>query len=206
MIGAEDMKNAGIIATSIGLVTNFLLFLTKLYVGLSSNSLSIYCDAINNLGDTFACIIAIFGFVIAKKMIEIRASRTQSLMTFVISIVIAVTGGYFVYNGIERMFYPLPVSYSKKYAIVIIATIFVKILMGIMFILFNRKSSSPMLKAMAMDCFLDCFITLFTIIGLFLIVKVNYAVDGIFAIVTGTFITISAIKNIITHAKYLITN
>lgn len=200
------MKNAGITATSIGLMVNFLLFLTKLYVGLSSNSLSIYCDAINNLGDTFACIIAIFGFVLARKMIDIRAKRTQSLMTFVISIIIAVTGGYFIYNGIDRLFYPLPISYMKNYAVIIIATIFVKIIMGAMFIVFNRKSSSPILKAMAMDSFLDCFITLFTVIGLFLIVKVNYAVDGIFAIVTGAFITISAIKNIITHAKFLITN
>lgn len=200
------MKNAGITATSIGLITNFLLFLTKLYVGLSSNSLSIYCDAINNLGDTFACIIALIGFILAKRMIEIRASRTQSLITFVISIIIAVTGGYFIYNGIERMFYPLPVSYTRNYATVIIATIFVKIIIGIMYVLFNKKSSSPMLKAMAVDSFLDCFITLFTVIGLFLITRVNYAVDGVFAIATGTFITISAIKNIFEQAKYLITN
>lgn len=200
------MKNAGIIATSIGLVTNFILFLVKLYVGLSSNSLSIYCDAINNLGDTFSCIIVVFGFIIAKKMIEIRANKTQSLLTFVISLVIAVTGAYFIYNGIERLFYPLPVSYTRNYAIVIIATIFVKIIMGAMFMLFNRKAPSPMLRAMAMDSFLDCFITLFTVIGLFLVSKVNFAIDGVFAIVTGAFITVSAIKNLIAQAKYLITN
>lgn len=200
------MKSNGIVATSIGLVANFILFLVKLYVGISSNSLSIYCDAINNLGDTFACIIAVIGFVLIKRMSDLYANRAQSLATFVISMIIAVTGGYFIYNGIERLMYPLPVSYSKKYVIIIIATVFAKIIMGAMYTLFNKSHSSAVLKAMILDSFLDCFITLFALMSLVLIAKVNFAIDGIFAIITGSIITITAIKNVVSQAKYLITN
>lgn len=198
------MHTAGKAATAIGIGANFLLFLTKLYVGISSNSLAIYCDAINNLGDTFACIIAIMGFVLAKKLNERKSNRTQSLCTFIISLVIAVSGGYFVYNGLERLLYPLPISYTNKYAVLIIATIFVKILMGIMYHFFNKKENSPMLKALVLDSFLDCFVTMFALMGLLLVTKLNYAVDGAFAIVTGTIITISAVKNIIEQSKFLI--
>lgn len=200
------MKHNGIVAASIGLGANLLLFLAKLYVGISSNSLAIYCDAINNLGDTFACIIAILGFLLAKKLNEIMAKRAQSLCTFVISIVITVTGLYFVYNGIERLLYPLPVSYSIKYVIVISATIAVKILMGVMYIYHNKKQDSTILKAMVLDSFLDCFVTLFALMSLLLVSKVNFAIDGIFAIITGAIISITAIKNIISESKYLITN
>ncbi len=200
------MKSNGIVATSIGLAANFILFLVKLYVGISSNSLSIYCDAINNLGDTFACIIAVAGFVLVKKMTDQHATRTQSLATFVISTIIAITGGYFIYNGVERLVYPLPLSYSKKYAIIIVATILAKIIMGAMYILFNKSQSSTMLKAMILDSFLDCFITAFALMSLLLVARVNFAIDGIFAIITGSIITITAIKNVIAQTKYLITN
>lgn len=200
------MKNVGLIGTAAGTITNFVLFLVKLYIGISSNSLSIYCDAVNNLGDTFACIIALIGFLLIKKLDETKSLRTQSLFTFVISLIIAVTGAYFAYNGMERTLYPLPVSYSDKYAMVITATIFIKIIMGIVYISLNKKQPSTVLKALILDSFLDCFVTLSALMGLFLITKINYAADGIFAMITGAIITVSAIKNIIDESKYLINN
>lgn len=198
------MKRLGIVATSIGVLANFCLFLAKLYVGISANSLAIYCDAINNLGDTLSCIVAILGFVLIKKMNERKSNRTQSLFTLFISLVIAGSGIYFVYNGIDRLLYPTPVSYTKKYAIIIILTVFAKIIMGIMYYLFNKKEKSTVLKALVMDSFLDCFVTIFALMSLFLITKINFAVDGIFAIITGTMITVSAIKEIVDDSKFLI--
>ncbi len=200
------MKNVRLYAAIIGLALNFALFLTKLYIGISTNSLSIYCDAVNNLGDTFACGVALFGFAMIKRLGEKPAERAQSLCTFVISLLIAATGIYFVYNGLERLFYPIPVQYSLNYLIVISATIAVKVLMALMFRAFNKKSPSPVLKALQLDSFLDCFITTAAVMGLVLVTKVNYAVDGIFAIITGSIISVSAIKNIVAETKYLINN
>lgn len=198
------MKKLGITASVLGTVCNLALFFTKLYVGISTNSLSIYCDSINNLGDTLACLIAILGFYLSIKMNGRKAQRTQSLFTFVISLFIAVTGAYFVYNGLERVMYPLKISYSVSYAYIITATVFVKILMGVMYILFNKKSHSPVLKALVLDSFLDAMITLFTLMGLVLVNRVNFAVDGIFAIIIGTMVVISASKNLISQSRYLI--
>ena len=198
------MKNVKVLAAASGLALNFLLFGVKLYVGISSASLSVYCDAINNLGDTFACIIALLGFLMLKRLSERQSDRMQSLCTFVISILIAATGIYFVYNGLERFMYPLPVQYANVYAITIAVTVLVKIGMGFMFRMFDKKSPSPVIKALSLDSFLDCFITLAALMSLVLIRRVNYAVDGVFAIITGSIITASAIKNIISQTKYLI--
>lgn len=198
------MKNYGAVAAAAGAAVNFCLFLTKIFVGISSNSLSIYCDAINNLGDTFATLIALAGFMLIKKFSERKSARTQSLFTFLIDIIIAVTGAYFVYNGLERVLYPLPVSYSVKYAFIILATIAVKIILGIVYIFFNRKAPSPVLRAMITDSFLDCFITFATLMSLFLVPRIEFATDGFFAVITGLIITFSAVKNIILQAKFLI--
>lgn len=198
------MNKSGIKAAVFGLVLNFILFLVKLYVGISSNSLSIYCDSINNLADTLTCIIALAGFIMIIRLDKKRGQRAESLFSFVIEIVIAVTGCYFVYNGFERYLYPLPIVYSKKYALLIFATIIVKIIMGITYILFNKKENSTVLKALILDSFLDCAITAATLMGLFLITKINFAADGLFAVIIGMVVTVSALKNVIKEAKFII--
>lgn len=200
------MNKIGIKATALGVIFNTVLFFAKFYVGISTNSLSIYCDAINNLGDTFACLIAVLGFFLARKVTELKSQKIQSLCTFVISLIIAATGAYFVYNGLQRLMYPLRIAYSEEYAYIIIATVFAKILMGLMYMAFNKKASSPVLKAMILDSFLDCAVTIFALMGLFLITNVNFAADGIFAIIIGTAVTVSAVKNTIDQSKFLINN
>lgn len=200
------MNKAGLTAVSLGTVFNLFLFFAKFYVGISTNSLSIYCDAINNLGDTFACLIAVLGFFLARKVSELKSQKTQSLCTFVISLIIAATGAYFVYNGLNRLLYPLRIAYSVEYSYIIIATVFAKVLMAIMYICFNKKAGSPVLKAMVLDSFLDCATTIFALMGLFLITKINFAADGVFAIIIGTVVTVSAVKNIIEQGRYLINN
>lgn len=51
---------------------------------------------------------------------------------------------------------------------------------------------------------MDCAITVFALMGLFLITRVKFAADGIFAIVIGTAITVEAFKSIIEQAKFLV--
>ncbi|MGN0533807.1 MAG: cation diffusion facilitator family transporter [Eubacterium sp.] len=193
------------ISTAIfGLAANFALFLLKLYVGISSNSLSIYCDAINNLGDTLSCIIAIVGFAAAVKLTQRRSNRLQSLCSFVIGCVVAVAGAYFAYSGVERMMYPVVVTYSVKYAALVALTVIVKVIMGIVYTCANKKESSPVLKTLALDSFLDCAITAAALMGFSLTVKINFAIDGIVGIVIGIIAAAGAVKTAVQQAKSLI--
>lgn len=200
----DAVSKAGLSASIIGIVSNFLLFLIKLYIGISSNSLAIYCDAVNNFGDAFACSVALLGFYLVKKLNERKSLRTQSLCTFIISLVITASGAYFVYNGLERILYPLPVTYTRTYAVILSATVPVKIIMGALYARFNKKAHSSILRALVLDSILDCFVTAFAVMSLLLVTKVNYALDGFFAVITGSIITVFAIKNIIQQSKFLI--
>lgn len=200
----KNKKSIGIYTAAFGLTANFLLFLLKLYVGISSNSLSVYCDAINNLGDTLTCIIAIAGFALAVKMNERRGSRLQALCSFIIALAVAVIGVYFAYNGIERMMYPTAVAFSVKYAVMVGLTIIVKLVMGIVYTVVNKKLNSSMLKALVLDSYLDCAITLTALLGFSLTVKVNFAFDGVIGIVIGIIVAAGSCKTAIEQAKYLI--
>lgn len=200
------MRKVAVKAGAVGLLLNFVLFLVKLYIGISSNSLAIYCDAVNNLGDTFACVATLVGFLLMKKLSEIQSKRAQSLCTLLIALLIAVTGAFFVYHGTERLMYPTPVSYLVRYAYLLAATIIVKLLMGVMFRLFNKRADSPVLKALETDCYLDCFVTAAALMSLVLNEIVHFPIDGTFAVIAGICITVSAVKNIIRQGKFLIFN
>lgn len=200
------MGSVGIKATAFGVAINFLLFLLKLYVGISTNSLSVYCDSINNLGDTFSCLIGLLGFYLVVRLDEKRGRRAQSLASFVIGAVVTVTGAYFAYSGLERLMYPIPVSYSVNYAILILLTVFVKLSMGIFYLHVNKKSQSPVIKALSLDSFMDTFITLTAFLGFTLAEKINFAVDGIVAVIMGITVAVTALKTVISQTKYLINN
>lgn len=76
--------------------------------------------------------------------------------------------------------------------------------MGIIYFKVNQKNSSPIFRTLILDSFLDCAVTAITLIGFTLTIKINFAVDGIMAIVIGTIVAISAAKEIIAQAKTLI--
>lgn len=198
------MGKTGVKAAIFGLTVNFALFLIKLYVSISSGSLAIYCDGINNLGDTLSCIIALVGFALAIRLDEKKSSRAQSLASFVIGLILAFTGAYFAYNGIERLMYPVPISFLYKYAILISVTALAKLIMGIVYFKINRKYASPVYKTLIMDSFLDCAVTLSTLISLTLSVKINFAIDSILSIVIGIAVATSAVKTLWAQCKYLI--
>lgn len=198
------MGKTGVKTAVFGFTLNFVLFLIKLYVSISSGSLAIYCDGINNLGDTLSCIIALIGFIFAIKLNERKSSRAQALASFVIGLILAVTGAYFAYNGVERLLYPVQISYLFRYAVLIAITIIVKLVMGIVYLSVNKKHPSPVYKALITDSFLDCVITACTLMSLTLSVKINFAIDGIISVVIGITVAISAVKSIVEQSKYLI--
>lgn len=198
------MEKTGIKAAVFGLTVNFALFLIKLYVSISSGSLAIYCDGINNLGDTISCIIALAGFILAIKLNERKSNRAQSLAAFVIGLILAFTGAYFAYNGFERLMYPVPISYLYKYAILIAVTALAKLIMGIVYLKNSKEHSSPVYKTLIMDSFLDCGVTVSTLVSLTLSVKINFAIDSILSIIIGIIVAVSAVKTLFAQCKYLI--
>lgn len=198
------MGKLGIKAAVFGLMTNFILFLIKLYISVSSNSLTIYCDAVNNLADTLSCIVALAGFIIILKVSERKSKRIQALASFLIGIALIAVGLYFAYNGLERLMYPIAVSYSVKYALLVVVTIFIKLAMGIIYIFINKKQSSPVFKTLILDSFLDCAITFTALLGFSLTTKINYAIDGVFSVIIGIAVAIGAFKTVTQQAKFLV--
>ena len=187
---------------------NLVLFSVKLYVGLSSNSISIFSDAINNMFDslsglvTFICLMCVASSARTDADPVIR--KTEQLFSFIISVITTLAGFYFLYNSLERFLYPAPVWYMTKYLVLICVTAAAKLMMFMFYRLMSKKSASLVIRVLALDSLLDFFITCATVISLVLSQNAGVAVDAIFGLVISCVIIISAVKMVLSGAASLI--
>lgn len=180
-------------------VVNLILFAVKLYIGLSSNSISIYSDGINNLFDGLSSVVAIVCIYFVKKMdtrlSKLLSCKAEQFLSVALSFMIFAVGLIFLYNSAERLMYPAPVWFTVNYFWVLSLTAAVKLLM---FLALKKKASelgSEIIKVMSLDSLTDFFITAVTVLTLFVSQKGGYSVDALGGIVISIFILISAVKN-----------
>ena len=187
-----------VITCAAAFALNVALFSVKLYVGLCANSISIYSDAVNNMFDSLSGLAAFicFAALLSSSSEGTRAiiKKAEQFFSFVMSVIILLTGLYFAYNSLERLFYPTPISYLTRYLVMLIVTVAVKFIMFFAYRGVYRITGSPIIKVMAADSILDCFITLATVMSLTVSQYVEFAVDAVFGLVISAVLVTSAVK------------
>ena len=185
-----------------------MLFITKLYIGLGANSISIYSDGVNNFFDSLSAVVTIVSLSFLSGNIDKSSrsyiSKAEELLSFIISVIIGFTGFYFAYSSVERLMYPTSVSYRTKYLYILIATAVAKLFMCAVLKALNQKGRSDILRLMSLDCILDFFITAVTIMTLLISTYGSYAADALCGIVISIVITVSAVKSMISACRKLI--
>ena len=189
-------------------ITNLLLFFTKYYIGVHTNSLCIYTDSINNLMDTLSLCLALLGISFLNKpatdKFKFAFGKMEHVTTFIMSLIMTVAGCSFAYNSLSRLMTPVPVWYFTKYAIIIGFTCLVKLLLGVIFSFRYKKTNSPVLKTVMLDSYLDCAITLMTLISFTLSNTIGFALDSILGLAISIVIAILGIRLIISSISELI--
>lgn len=122
-----------VITCAAAFALNVALFSVKLYVGLCANSISIYSDAVNNMFDSLSGLAAFICFAAllssSSEGTHAIIKKAEQFFSFVMSVIILLTGLYFAYNSLERLFYPTPISYLTRYLVMLIVTVAVKFIM-----------------------------------------------------------------------------
>lgn len=195
-------NKAAVLCVATVLCINLLLFFTKLFIGLSANSISIYSDAINNLFDSVGALLTVCFISFLNN--SSFADKCEQLLTFIISCLICFTGGYFLYSSTERLMYPTPVWYTTKYFVVLCITSAVKLMLFIILRRVAVKNNSAVVKLISTDSLLDFFIGCTTVLTLLLSAGGKYAADAVCGILISIIILISAIKSAVTAVKMLI--
>ncbi len=191
-------RNIGAAVAFCGAAVNLALFLVKLYVAVSCNSLSIYLDSFNNAVDCLVCVFVGLGFILSKKGATkdypFGFGKTEGVVNFLVCVIILVTGLSFAYSSLGRIMYPLPIWYSSKYAAMVALTLPVKLLLFFLYKRSNKKLSSPVLDALSFDSILDLFITLCSLTALFVSNRLGFSADGFSGMVISVILVFQSIK------------
>ncbi len=203
----ERVKKS-LILLVIGIAVNIALATTKMYVGLSSNSLCIMLDATNSFFDIITCIVTVVAFVILLAPRSQKApfgyGRSEYLAGFIVAVVSTVVGGVFFMRSLNRLAMPERVWFGWQSCVLISIAVPIKLGMGLFYYFANKKLKSKAISAIMLDSFLDTGMSATSLIAFAVSSKVDYAVDAIFGIVMSVVVVVFAVKMVYDNAKCVV--
>ena len=142
-------------ASCMGIVCNALLFAGKIAAGVLSGSVAITADAFNNLSDASSSVVSLLGFKMADKPADAEHpyghGRYEYLSGLMVAVMILVIGVELMKGSVEKILAPEPVVFSPVLALVLIASIAVKLWLSAFNRRIGRRIGSKTLMATADD-------------------------------------------------------
>lgn len=186
-------RKYGTLSSMTGIVLNVLLFLLKALTGILAGSISILSDAFNNLSDCLSCLITLFGYRIAAKPADrehpFGHGRSEYIAGLLIAVVIFLAGIELLISSGDRIIHPSDVRFSWPMALILLASIAVKLWMSVFYGKLGDKISSSTLKASSQDSRNDVFSTTLTLAAMGLsLTPVRFPFDGAAGILISLFI------------------
>ena len=203
-VRARYGKFAGIV----GIVTNLLLFLGKIIVGLLFNSVSIIADAVNNLSDSASSVITLVGFKLSGKPADAEHpyghARMEYISGMIVSFLILMLGVQLAGNSVQKIINPEEAVFGISAGIVLVLSALMKGWQCLFYKKVGKIISSPTLSATAADSLNDVFSTVAVLAGLIITSLTGFNLDGYMGLVVAVFIIITGVKVIIETSNPLL--
>lgn len=205
----QDTKNPkvrfryGLVAGIFGIISNALLCVFKLIVGIIGNSITIVADAINNLSDAGSSVVTLVGFKLSATPPDndhpFGHARYEYITSLLVSVTVLFIGILLLKSSIEKCITPEAVSVNVYTYVVLGAAIAMKLVQMLIYLDFSKAINSGALKASAADSRNDVLATVAVLISTIVIdvagdkISPNVSVDGIMGIAVSAFIIVSSI-------------
>ena len=199
----EDVKNPkvrddyGKVAGIVGIISNAVLCVMKILIGLISGSIAIVADGINNLADGASSIITLIGFKLASMPEDEEHpyghARIEYLAGMAVSVMILMVGFELGKSSIDKIFNPSPLDFSWTVVIVLLIAIAIKVWQAIFNISAGKKINSLALIATGTDSRNDVISTIVVLAGVLVGHFFNVQIDGILGLAVAAFIFWSGI-------------
>lgn len=195
-INKNDEREKIVVKTSaIGIVTNILLAVFKMVIGLLSNSIAIVLDAVNNISDVASSVITIVGTKLAGKEPDKKHpfghGRIEYLSAMVIAVIILYAGTTSLIESVKQIIKPETPDYNFTSLIIIAVAVVVKIVLGFYVKKIGRKVKSDSLINSGADATMDAVISFSTLIAAVIFMSFGLALEAYL----GTIISIIIIKS-----------
>ena len=196
-ITSVERTKKGVLAGVLGLLSNLILFISKLTIGLFSGSVSIMADAINSLSDTASSILTLVGFKIAAKPADPEHpyghERFEYISGLFVSIIITYVGFQFLETSIGKIIHPESLTLSPIIFIVLLFSIILKFVQGRMYVTIAQSIDSETLRATAKDSYNDVYTTLAVLLSAGIEWLMGWRIDGYVGFALAGYILLSGI-------------
>ena len=191
-------SGVGKLSGVVGILCNVVLFALKLLVGTISGSVAITADAMNNLSDATSSVVTLVGFKLAEKPADEHHpyghARFEYLSGLAVAGMILIIGFELGKTSVEKILAPAPVAFSIPVAVVLVASILMKLWMC----LFNRRLGnyigSTALLATAADSRNDAISTTAVLAATLIELFTSWQIDGFMGLGVAAFILYSGIN------------
>lgn len=186
----EEVRNKyGYLAGIIGIISNLLLFMVKISVGLLTASIAVTADAFNNLSDMASSIITIIGFKLASippdKEHPFGHGRLEYISALIVAFMVMLVGIQFIKSSVERILDPVPIKFQVIPFVLLLISILVKFWLSTFNKVVGNKIDSSALKAAAVDALGDVFTSSCVVVSFFASKFTDLPIDGYIGVVVS---------------------
>lgn len=186
----EDKKvreSYGVLSGVIGIMCNITLFLVKIFIGITINSIAIISDAFNNLTDIGSSAIAIISAKMSNAPPDenhpMGHGRIEYISSLIVSFLVLLVGFQLMVSSIKKIINPEKLIFDPILLGILGLSIFIKVWMYSYNKYIGNKIDSSVNKATAIDSISDVFSTLAvvvaTVIGHFLPINIDGIIGAI---------------------------
>lgn len=188
----------GYLGSVTGIVLNILLFAGKLIAGIISGAISVTADAFNNLSDAGSSIVSLVGFKMAAQPADeehpFGHGRMEYVSGLIISFLILLMGFELAHESVLKMISPKDIRFSWLTLCILIASVLVKLWMGLFNLTLGKRINSTSMKATAADSISDCISTSAVIVAMLVFYFAGVNIDSIIGLLVALFILYSGVK------------
>lgn len=179
----------GMLCGIVGVCFNILLFVGKFLAGTSSNSIAITADAFNNLSDAGSSVVTLLGFKLAGAKPDTEHpfghGRIEYISGLVVAAAILLMGYELIRDSIGKILHPEETEFTVLVAVILIASILVKLYMAYYNRSVGKKLDSTAMKAVATDSLSDMVATTVVLLASIFTHFTGIKIDGYCGLVVG---------------------
>lgn len=188
----------GKVSNILGIAFNVLLCALKILVGVLTASVAVIADALNNLADASSNIVGFIGFKLAERPADEEHpyghGRYEYIAGLTVAFFIMVIGVELLMSGVEKIINPTLVDVTLLSAIILGASILIKLFMCAMYKYAGKKIKSSALIASSIDSRNDAISTFAVLVSLIITKYTSVVIDGYVGVIIAVLILIGGIK------------
>lgn len=195
-------------ASTVGILSNVLLSVIKVVIGIAAGSIAIIADAVNNIADAASSVITLIGFKLASKPADKEHpyghQRIEYITGLIVSMVICVLGLEFLINSIDAVIHPTETNYTLVSIAILGISVVIKLWQSTFYRSVGKHINSTALIAASSDSLNDVISTAAVLIGAAVSKLTSLNLDGWLGIAVACFIIKSGIGLVIETANPLL--